>query len=150
MSLYWSWWTGGHQLSGPITHSSLLLCHSFASSLHPPVIKRSAFVVVQENEILAFCDTAGVGDDFHKVLVFVFVSQPSLVEPVHDSTYLFFDLFNTKSIFKSRAFLCVGYWQLLCATVTVFHQQVLQGSFYRGWKSSNWHFDVETRVQLKI
>ena len=30
--------------------------HSFPSSLHPPVIKSFAFVVVQENEILAFCD----------------------------------------------------------------------------------------------
>ena len=29
-------------------------------------------------------------------------------------------------------------------------KQDLQDSYRGGWKSSNWHFDVENRVQLKI
>ena len=70
----------------------------------------SAFII---SPLLRVCD------DFNEVLVSASVSQPSLVERVHDTTYLFFDLFNTKSLFTCFS-LCRGHgrcWCVLCAAV---------------------------------
>ena len=122
-SLYWSRLTGGHQLSGPITPLSFSVTafrprfiHQWSSVLLLLLYRKikSSLSAIRISPLLRVSATI-----FTKLL-FLFLSLSHRWSSLSMTTYLFFDLFNAKSLFTCLSF-CRGHgscWCVLCTAVS--------------------------------